>query len=370
MLAQLRLELAAGALALAVGLVGQSAAGSGREPEIWLGLAAFATYLVCAIGIAGLSAHRSKMSQWRLAGFDVASGVTGEWSRMGTDLVLVALVVAALSTAVQLMSAARALAAGAWESLILPLLRLLPWSWFKVPPPKTCTSSSCARGAGGVHALVRPRILPHVSQTRAGIWDILGNLWQAFTRLIMILAEHWPLLLCIAALLALARIYVSSSRGRALPSLWLSVLGALRRCFHLMRVLLLASGGSIAARSRALAARGSRQAGAAVRRWRGPNLDDMSARQAVITVYLTALRHAGRRGFTRRAGQTPAEYARELAVQVPEAGEPAGDLAETFVAARYGLAPVESAQVDRARTLWHRFRTAMRGRRGRGSTGA
>ena len=198
-----------------------------------------------------------------------------------------------------------------------------------------------------------------------GIWALLGDFLQALRRAVMALAGQWPLLLCLIAVLALARVYVSSGGGQAVRSLWLSFRAALGRYLRLLYAVLFASAKSVAARAGALATRGPARAGSAIRRLRGPDLGRMPARQTVVALYLAALRQAAGRGFARRAGQTPGEFARELATQVPEVGDAAKELTETFVVARYGAETVSAAHVERARTLWHRVRLALRGRHGR-----
>jgi hypothetical protein len=194
---------------------------------------------------------------------------------------------------------------------------------------------------------------------------LLGDLWHALTRAVQYLAGQWPLLLCLVAAIALARVYLSSGRGQGVRRFWRTFGVMLGRYARLLWGLLFASTENLAARARLLAARGPVRAATAIRRMRGTSLGDMSPRQAVVALYLTALRHAAHRGYARRAGQTPAEYARDLAARVPEAGDPAGKLTETFIVARYGAATVDKARVEQARALWGRVRQALRGRRHR-----
>ena len=212
--AQTRLSLAAGTLVLAVALLAQRRAGPGPEIATWLGAAAFAVYLVCALALAGLSAHRSKMAQWRLAGSDVAARVDREWRRAGANMVLLSLALAALLVVTRVSSAVRALGAWLWDGLILPLLRLLPWSWFKLPAAKPCLSSACAHAGAGKQSFAPPALPKVQAHSSAGIWALLGDLWHALTHAVQYLAGQWPVLLCLVAVIALARVYLSSGRGQ------------------------------------------------------------------------------------------------------------------------------------------------------------
>jgi hypothetical protein len=203
------------------------------------------------------------------------------------------------------------------------------------------------------------------SQSSAGIWALLADLLQALLRALVALAGQWLLLLCLIAMLALLWVYASSGRGHAVRRLWLALRAALGRYLRLLYAVLFTTAGIAAARVGKLAARAPARAGTALRQLRGPDLGSMPARQAVVALYLAALRQASRRGFARRTGQTPSEYARALAAQVPEAGDAAEELTETFVVARYGAEPVDAADVEHARTLRQRLRLALRGRRAR-----
>jgi hypothetical protein len=337
----------------------------GLELESALGLAAFLTYLVCALALAGLASHRSKMAQWRLANYDVATGVTDEWRRSGVDAALLTLVLAALLVASHMLDACRVFAAWLWDALLLPLLRLLPWGWLNLPTPHLCPSGGCGHTGSSAPAQPPPPMLRASPQRSTGILVLLGDLWDVLTRAVLALAGQWPLLLCLVALLALARVYAASGRSKGAWRLWRATWSTLGRCVRLLYALLFGRTGSVRAIAGALATRGPARARSAMRRFRSPALDDLPARQAVVALYLAALRNAARRGFARGAAQTPGEYARQLAEQVPEAGGAAKDLTETFVVARYGAEPIEAVQVERARTLWQRLRLALRSRRRR-----
>jgi hypothetical protein len=365
-----RLALGGGSIALGAALLLNSHLASGQSLQGWLGLLAFAAYLVAALAFAGFAAHRRKTAQWQLAGCSVPARVASEWGRTGTDIALASLAGASLLAALHVLDVARASAAWLGSTLLLPLLRLLPWGWFKIPAPHVCTAGACTRNGGQIPPPT-PRFPPHVAaHSEAGFWVLVGNLWHALFGALQALASQWPLLLCLGAVLALLRIYVSHGHARAWAGLVRSLVSMLSRYLHMISAFLPAPARRIAGRARAFIARGPGQVNARFRRLRGPALDGLPARQAVVAVYLAAVEHATRRGFARRPGQTPAEYACELASRVPEVGDAAIGLTEVFVAARYGPERVEGAEVERARDAWQRLRAILRRQRRKDVSGS
>ncbi len=365
LLGQTWLSLGGVTLVLALALLLHGRAAPNRVLEGTLGLAAFGTYLVVALVLACYSAHRRKMAQWQLAGCDVPARVTGEWRRAGSDSVLLTLIVAALLLASHLLDIVRVLAAWLGDAVLLPLLRLLPWGWFSAPAPTPCPTGACAH-SGGPGLPTPARHVPMLpSQSEAGIWRLLDYLWRAFTHAVQEVAGQWPVLLGVVAVLALAYASLSGGQGRSGRRGWRSLVATLSRYVRLLAALLPAPARRLAARARVFAARGPDRVSARIRRMHGPALDGLPARKAVVTLYLAALEHAARRGYARRAGQTPAEYAADLGSRVPEAHDAASGLTQAFVAARYGPGRVDSTQVERARDAWQRLRSALRRRHGR-----
>src|SRR5205814_5210020 len=70
--------------------------------------------------------------------------------------------------------------------------------------------------------------------------------------------------------------------------------------------------------------------------WRRRRLREMGPRQAIIALYVAVLRLAARRGYPRRPGQTPREYAAEVGARLPRARGAPGSMTETVGAVRYG----------------------------------
>jgi hypothetical protein len=106
-------------------------------------------------------------------------------------------------------------------------------------------------------------------------------------------------------------------------------------------------------------------AGASVRSWFGVR----SPRERVLYHYLGVLRRAKRRGFPRRAPETPDEYGLVLGPRLLEAQLELDLLTEAFVEAKYSQHEVEPAQVGRARAWGQRIRAALRTLKSRRSLG-
>jgi Domain of unknown function (DUF4129) len=94
--------------------------------------------------------------------------------------------------------------------------------------------------------------------------------------------------------------------------------------------------------------------------WRRRRLREMGPRQAIIALYVAALRLAARRGYPRRPGQTPREYAAEVGERLPRARDALGSMTETFVAVRYGGHAADDSLVARMQALAGALRKALR----------
>jgi hypothetical protein len=96
------------------------------------------------------------------------------------------------------------------------------------------------------------------------------------------------------------------------------------------------------------------------RRLRTPLLRGLSPRAALRALYGALLAQARRRGYGRAVGQTPYEYARELARRLPESAPEVAGLTEAFVAAEYSRREPGPDEVRTARGLWVRLRRRLR----------
>jgi len=214
--------------------------------------------------------------------------------------------------------------------MLLRLLRLFPATESAAPPPP---------------AMPAPQPVPQAPPTG---W------WEAIQGLVL-----W-------AVLAAVVVYGATRFVRERRGLW---------------GMLVAQGGPLAWLARLAAAAGRRLAGlrrAAAARWRGvaerarvpghaaalrPRLRWLrprTLREHVWLLYLQTLQETARAGHPRAPADTPYEYARRAAPQLPEASEELQRMTEAFVSARYG--PHDPAPADLAplRAAYRRLRRACR----------
>lgn len=93
-----------------------------------------------------------------------------------------------------------------------------------------------------------------------------------------------------------------------------------------------------------------------------PAFDDLAAREQVIALYVHTLQQAGEQGLPRKPGQTPTEYARTLAINLPEASGDMNDLTEQFATARYSAHPIQSEHVSLTQRCVQRITQWLRDR--------
>jgi hypothetical protein len=170
-----------------------------------------------------------------------------------------------------------------------------------------------------------------------------------------------PSLLLLAALLVLVlmgRAYWNARRLEAGRGIWREMLAILLRDLGLLLRLLRRPARRALAQAVAL----QRLAGSAARARgrRHGRIDWTQPRAVIIALYLAILALAARRGYPRRPGQTPGEYARELAARIPAANAALTTLTETFAAARYSQAPMDAEAVDRMQESGQAVRTLLR----------
>jgi hypothetical protein len=83
-------------------------------------------------------------------------------------------------------------------------------------------------------------------------------------------------------------------------------------------------------------------------------------REQVRRYYLAAVKEAEEEGARRRAGQTPSEFAGELAANWPESDQDIESLTEAFVDARYSTREIDELEAASARSAWRRLTRALR----------
>lgn len=100
---------------------------------------------------------------------------------------------------------------------------------------------------------------------------------------------------------------------------------------------------------------------AAVRRRHGRlRLGRLGPRDLVRYFYRSVLLRAAAQGWARRNGQTPYEYADQLARDLPETQADLRELTDVFVAARYSGQAISVEEARRARRPWERLRRVLR----------
>jgi len=92
-------------------------------------------------------------------------------------------------------------------------------------------------------------------------------------------------------------------------------------------------------------------------RW-GP----LPPRERIRYFYLRTVRRAAERGLARPVHETPLEFAGDLEVSWPDAGEDVRELTAAFLAARYTARDLSLADARTAQPVWRRIMRAFRER--------
>ncbi|MFW6063517.1 MAG: DUF4129 domain-containing protein [Chloroflexota bacterium] len=94
--------------------------------------------------------------------------------------------------------------------------------------------------------------------------------------------------------------------------------------------------------------------------WRFMRINALPPRQQVRYFYLSTVRRAEEKGVPRGGSETPAEYARHLKENWPEAGEEIEALTGAFLEARYSRRDFETEELNPVKAIWRRVRSALR----------
>ena len=368
LLQQNRLRWITGGIVLALALLGHGARAPEQLAQTWLGVLALVLYIVAGLAFMSLAARTRMTTLWRLGGFTVSPDLSDGWSRLSLSTALAVLLATGCLLAFHVLDLAHAILSWLIDSVLLPLLRLLPLDVLHATAPSSCTS--CAN----THS---PPPLPHHLQPprstggEAGIWTLLGELWQALMRLLQLLVANWPLVLGIVALLALLYSMARSRHVFAGGGLLRSLLAIVLHDLRAFAALLRRPGRQLLDRVQALASDAAARGVKRLRIRRGPDLHNLTPRRAVIALYVAALDLAAKRGHSRAPGQTPAEFAAGLVSHVPPVRDAIEPLTQVFVEVRYGGLNAERAQVHRAQELWRSLRQVLvkRAKRRGGNTG-
>jgi hypothetical protein len=343
----------AGEVGLAVALLIRSQLVQSDEGSAWASLLAFGIYTLAGLLVLSQAARARQTIQWQLSGLAVPPELEGAWSGAGIRAAAAAMLGIGLLLLVHALDLAHGIVNWVAVTLLLPLLGPLG-RWFEQLGNQVL--GNCAYGRCGAPSAIRktpppPRPPPPLGHHAGG--PNLG--W---------LVHAWPAILAILVIGVVVRLYWGTRGSRGGRGIWEEMLailsGNLRRLFRLLRQ-----------PARLIAARiGARALEPGQRRFRLPRRRDQGAwatsRQAIISLYLAALAQAARRGHPRRPGQTPTEYATELAPHLPDSDDTLGRMTELFTAVRYGEEPADPEAVGRMRGWWAAFRDLLRGSRASG----
>lgn len=96
--------------------------------------------------------------------------------------------------------------------------------------------------------------------------------------------------------------------------------------------------------------------------WRFLRVNALPPREQIRYFYLSTVRRAADEGVPRDKSETPAEYARDLQAQWPEAEEEIEALTDAFLEARYSPRDYEPEEVNPIKQVWKRIRRTIRQR--------
>jgi hypothetical protein len=332
----------AGGVGLALALLLQDQlAPAGHEIAHLACLLAFVLYSAGGLLLLSQMARARQVVFWRVAGLATPEDLERTWAGIGLRSVLLALLVIALligAHGLDLAHTAVAWAIALLVALIEPLSHWLQQSVNRAP-------SSCSGCDASPHGGVPPTLSkPPAHPTTLGVPD-----W---------LAHGWPVLLALVVVAILVRTYWGARQLGTGRGIWGEMLAILLRDLRLLLHLLWQP----ARRALAQVAALQRSSGNAPgqRAGRRHRIDWSQPSRAIIAIYLAALALAARRGYPRRPGQTPGEYAREMAARLPETDETIAAMTSIFMAARYGQAPMAEQDVSRIQASWNALRAVLR----------
>jgi hypothetical protein len=333
------------ALATALLLCTQAATSSHAWEQ---GALLLALLLYTALGLLVLSqaARLRQTIVWELDGVAVSPTLSQRWNGLSLQAATLAVAGTCMLILFHVLDVIYAAEYWIFWHVLAPIINWIG-SWLGHSQPlRGCTQLSFCQAPSA------PR-LPHLGTLHGApaTTHMHGPDWSWLER-------DWPLLLALVALLFLARGFLGARRQGGGRALWREILAILARDLGLLARLALqffrrrAAAAGQAIRERAGSALQRRGAGRA-------RSAPAGARETVIALYLTALAYAARRGHPRRAGQTPREYARDLAGAVPEAGTDLTGMTDLFVEVRYGNVPATGEQITHMQRLWGSFRRML-----------
>jgi hypothetical protein len=345
----------AGAVLLGLALLasGHPLAG-GQSLAVPWGVLALVVYLALGLILMGRAAQLRWSTEWELEQVPVAPQVAVGWSPMAVATSVAVLLLAGLLALSPLLALAHGMLGGLWTAVLLPVMRwLLPWL------ARFQQGGGISSGLNGVNrGLTPPRlhggpVHPAQQHATSAFWLWLAELWTWLT-------HSWLYLLGLVAVVTLAWAYRQARRAQGGTGGPWSILIALLKELHVLLLALWRPATQLTAQAVRDVRRRATRAVARGGAWRRRRLREMGPRQAIIALYVAALRLAARRGYPRRPGQTPNEYAAEVSERLPRARDPLTSMTETFVAVRYGGHVADDSHVARMQALASALRKALR----------
>src|SRR5205085_7694533 len=336
----------AGAVLLGLTLLasGHPLAG-GQSLAVPWGVLALVAYLALGLILMGRAAQLRWTTEWELEQVPVASQVAAGWSPMAVATSIAILLLAGLLALSPLLALAHDVLGWLWAAVLLPLVRwLLPWL------ARFLQRGGISSGLNGVNrGLTPPRIHggpmhPAEQHATSAFWFWLAELWTWLT-------HSWLYFLGLVAVATLACAYRQARRAQGGTGGPWSILIALLKELHVLLLALWRPATQLTAQAVRDVQRRATRALARGGAWRRRRLREMGPRQAIIALYVAVLRLAARRGYPRRPGQTPREYAAEVGARLPRARDALGSMTETFVAVRYGGQAADDSLVARMQAL-------------------
>jgi hypothetical protein len=345
----------AGAVLLGLALLasGHPLAG-GQSLAVPWGVLALVVYLALGLILMGRAAQLRWSTEWELEQVPIAPQVATGWHPMAVATSAAVLLLAGLLALSPLLALAHDVLGWLWAAVLLPVMRwLLPWL------ARFLQGGGISNGLNGVNrGLTPPRIHDgpiHPAQQHAAsaFWLWLAELWTWLT-------HSWLYLLGLVAVGTLGWAYRQAWRAQGGTGGPWSILMTLLKELHMLLLALWHPATQLAAQAVRAVQRRATRAVARGGAWRHRRLREMGPRQAIIALYLAALQFAARRGYPRRPGQTPHEYAAEVSKRLPHARDALGSMTETFVAVRYGGQAADDNLMARMQTLAGALRKALR----------
>jgi hypothetical protein len=345
----------AGAVVLGLALLasGHPLAG-GQSLAVPWGVLALLVYLALGLILMGRAAQLRWTTEWELEQVPVVPQVAAGWRPMAVATSVAMLLLAGLLALSPLLALAHGVLEWLWAAVLLPVMRwLLPWL------ARFLQGGGISSGLNGVNrGLTPPRthggpIHPAPQHATSAFWLWLAELWTWLT-------HSWLYLLGLVAVVTLAWAYRQARRAQGGAGGPWSILIALLKELHVLLLALWRPATQLTAQAVRDVQRRATRSVARGGAWRRRRLREMGPRQAIIALYVAALQLAARRGYPRRPGQTPHEYAAEVGARRPQARDALGRMTETFVAVRYGGHAADDSLVARMQALASALRKALR----------